>query len=312
MICYWNFNKIILRIKYRARETGNGWMGLLRNMKQMEGLTEREQMIRNYMVEHPEQICGMSSRELGEATFSSAAAVVRFCQKLGYKGYADFKIQFLSELKVLDSDEYGEVIRISEQENIVSMLGKINESYKKAIEETKREISLEQMVRISEMLHRAEYVDFYAFDTNVGLAQYASSQLFYAGKVANVYSATNVQILNALMKHENHLAIIISHTGENSRLIEVAKSLKRMKTKTVIITSDRKRTLSQMGNEVLCASAPTKLDELWTTMFTASAKYLLDVMFGLEFSYHYQENMKRNKEYEVAGRTTLWGLKNDV
>ena len=41
----------------------------------------------------------MSSRELGHQTFTSAASVTRFCQKLGVKGFPEIKIKFVSELR---------------------------------------------------------------------------------------------------------------------------------------------------------------------------------------------------------------------
>lgn len=59
-------------------------------MKKCENLTEREIDICRYILEHPEQIEEMSSRELGHATFISAASVTRFCQKIGVKGFPEF------------------------------------------------------------------------------------------------------------------------------------------------------------------------------------------------------------------------------
>ena len=56
-------------------------MSLIQDMKKHKNLTEREQDIRKYILEHPEKIEEMSSRELGHATFASAASVTRFCQK---------------------------------------------------------------------------------------------------------------------------------------------------------------------------------------------------------------------------------------
>ena len=65
-------------------------MSLIQDMKKHKNLTEREQDIRKYILEHPEKIEEMSSRELGHATFASAASVTRFCQKLGTKGFCSW------------------------------------------------------------------------------------------------------------------------------------------------------------------------------------------------------------------------------
>lgn len=287
-------------------------MILINEMKQIKGLTEREQDICKYILQYPEKISIMSSRDLGYATFTSAATVTRFCKKIGCKGYPDFKIRFLSEIKLPSSEESEELLEISERDSIISIIKKVEKIQNKAIKQTKQEVSIEQIMRIGEMLYKTEYIDFYVYDINVHLAEYGCSQFFHCGKIANTYTATNIQQLLALMKKENHISIIISHTGENSRLIEIAKSLKRNKTKTIVITPDKNRTLSEIGDEVIYAASEKNLYEFSTVIFSSSVKYILDILFCMIFVKQYKENMNLNKKYEKIGRDKLWALLNDV
>ena len=60
-------------IIYEAGNKEEIHMSLLQDMKKHKNLTEREQDIRRFIMEHPEKIEEMSSRELGHATFTSAA-----------------------------------------------------------------------------------------------------------------------------------------------------------------------------------------------------------------------------------------------
>lgn len=287
-------------------------MTLIREMRKSEGLTDRERDICHYILEHPEQISAMSSRELGEATFTSAASVTRFCQKMGCKGYPDFRIRFLSEIRSeLAAQESGKV-QLSERENAVTIMRKVTEMQKWALEETRKELSLEQLMRVGDMLHKAEYIDFYAYDVNIHLARYGCSQFFHAGKIANTYTESNVQELQALIKKEKHLAIMISHTGENAKLVEIAKTLKRNHTKLIVIATGKKQTLSTWGDEFLYAASSMGMNEFWSAVFFTSAKYLLDVLFGLEFSYRYDENMRLNQVYEKIGNDRLWSLSRDL
>lgn len=287
-------------------------MILINEMKQIKGLTEREQDICKYILQYPEKISIMSSRDLGYATFTSAATVTRFCKKIGCKGYPDFKIRFLSEIKLPSAEESEELLEISERDSIISIIKKVEKIQNKAIKQTKQEVSIEQIMRIGEMLYKTEYIDFYVYDINVHLAEYGCSQFFHCGKIANTYTATNIQQLLALMKKENHISIIISHTGENSRLIEIAKSLKRNKTKTIVITPDKNRTLSEIGDEVIYAASEKNLYEFSTVIFSSSVKYILDILFCMIFVKQYKENMNLNKKYEKIGRDKLWALLNDV
>ena len=58
-------------------------MSIIQIIKEQMNMTERERDICRYILENPEKIEEMSSRELGHATFTSAASVTRFCQKIG-------------------------------------------------------------------------------------------------------------------------------------------------------------------------------------------------------------------------------------
>lgn len=284
-------------------------MGLIRQMKEQENMTERERDICNYILEHPEQVESISSRELGHATFTSAASVTRLCQKLGMKGFPEFKIQFIREVQNGQMEEKQEKVTMSERENVVTIVRKATCVQLQAIEETKKELSYSQLVRIGKWIAEATCVDFYVYDMNVYLAEYGRSQFFHAGKVANVLSATNIQGLQAAMPAEGHIAILISHTGENERLVEIAKMLKRNNTKIIVMTAKRNGSIASFADELLYAAAQKKVEELWNSMFFASGKYLLDILYGMEFSRKYEENLRLNKKYEQSGEKILWGIK---
>ncbi|MDR3598107.1 MurR/RpiR family transcriptional regulator [Clostridium sp.] len=287
-------------------------MGVLKRLQKSEGFTEGELSICSFILKNPEKIAGMSTRDLGMATFTSKAAITRFCRKIGCTGYNDFKFKFASEIKSINLNDLEEQSDLSERDNIVSIINKVSELQRKVIEETKQELSLEQLVRIGAILEQTEYIDFYVYDMNVNLAQYGCNQLFHCGKIANTYIATNVQNLLALRKLEKHLAIIISHTGENSRLIEVAKSLKRNKVKTIVITVGKENTLAQFCDEFLYAAHTENVEGLEICAFSTSAKYILDVLFCLAFTKQFETNLQLNRSYEKIGKNKLWGLLKDI
>lgn len=282
-------------------------MIILKELKNFVNGTSSELDIKNYILEHPEDIERMSARELGKATFTSAASVTRFCRKLGYKGYPEFRFKFISEIK-FSATKTKENIKLLAEENVVTIVRKVTEIQKRAIEETSEGISFEKLKRVAENIHKAETVDFYAFDVNYYLTQYGSSQYFHARKKTNTYTATNMQAINALMSNEKHFAIFISHTGENGKLVEIAKILKEKKTKFLVITTNKNSTLAELADDFLFASAPKTFQELLFPAFYSSVKYILDILWGIEFSMEYDKNIALNKTYDKIGEASLWGL----
>ena len=55
-------------------------------------LTRKERTIADYMLDHPEQIPNATAGEIGAATASSAATVVRFCRSCGFNGLPELKL----------------------------------------------------------------------------------------------------------------------------------------------------------------------------------------------------------------------------
>ena len=146
---------------------------------------------------------------------------------------------------------------------------------------------------------------------NIHLARYGCSQFFHCDKVANTYAEDNIQMMMALQNNENHLSIMISHTGNNKKLVELVRDLHRAKAKTILITSQGKSRMKAYVDEVLltprtlteCGSI--RMEGLWTVAFSAATKYLLDVMFAMEFSAGYAENIKLSKQYYEIGAKNL-------
>ena len=93
----------------------------------------------------------MSSRELGHATFTSAASVTRFCQKIGVKGFPEFKMQFVRELRTGGMEDVS-AVTMSERENVVTMVRKAEKIQRQAVEETNKELSYTQLVRIGKLI----------------------------------------------------------------------------------------------------------------------------------------------------------------
>lgn len=118
----------------------------------------------------------------------------------------------------------------------------------------------------------------------------------------------DVQVVSTLLDRTGHLAILISHSGENSRLIELARLLRRKRRKIIVLTPSKTSTLAQLADEFLLAAAPWGLEKMAWPMFATSVKYLLDLIFAITFSSEYANNVARNEHYDAIGAEHFWGL----
>ena len=54
-------------------------------------MSDIEKNIANYFLEQPQALKELSARKLAEKMFIATSTVSRFCKKIGYAGYKDFK-----------------------------------------------------------------------------------------------------------------------------------------------------------------------------------------------------------------------------
>ena len=234
-------------------------MRLLKTLYEKEKFSAVEQSIIKYMLDNPKDIVNMSIRELANKTFTSPAAIFRLCQKCGLKGYTEFKVKFISEAnRALDSqiEDLDKPIKdlnrpINGDDDEKAVIKKMAFLEIEAIEETKNELDYDHIIKVANMLNKAKDVVFFGFDLNYYIAQSTVYHLLQANKVAIAYETQNSQLAKAFLTDKEEVAILISRTGENRRLIEIAKILKKKKVKMISLSGNRDTTLDKICDEFI-------------------------------------------------------------
>ena len=265
-------------------------MRLLKAMQEGERFSSTEENIVEYILANPAQISEMTTRELAEKTYTSPAAIFRLCQKLGLKGYNEFKIKFTSEInRTLPCGAHIMRRPITDKDSTSDIVRKLAQLEIEAIEETKNEMDLTQMERIAELLDKADIIDVYAYDQNFSLAQMAVYNFLQVKKTAVAHNSLNSQLSAALLSDKSHLAIIISRSGLNQRLIRTARILKKRSIKTVLISVNRETELAKLCDEFLYAANTLEYLDLGGNIFSVAVRYYFDVLVSMLLSRHFKD-----------------------
>lgn len=290
------------KILYQGKEDV---MRLLKAMHESHRFNSTEQAIINYIMSHSKEIADLSIRELAERTFTSPATIFRFCLKLNLKGYTEFKIKFISEISRTSNIDSPIVGRpITDKNPPESIVKKIAALEIEAIEETKNEMDIAQLTRVAAMIASADTVDFYAFDENYYIAQITAYNFLQIKKNAVVAMAANSQYMHALTCDNSHVAIILSRTGENKRLIDICKILNKRKIKSFLMSPVKNSTLARLADEFLYIADTEEYLDMGTLIFNVGVRYYQDVLFGILLSKNYWDVKCTYNQFEdVFGRT---------
>ena len=268
-------------------------------MQEGERFSSTEENIVEYILSHPAQISEMTTRELAEKTYTSPAAIFRLCQKLGLKGYNEFKIKFTSEInRTLPCGSHIMRRPITDKDTTSDIVRKLAQLEIEAIEETKNEMDLTQMERIAKLLDEADIIDIYAYDQNFSLAQMAVYNFLQIKKTAVAHNSLNSQLSAALLSDKTHLAVIISRSGLNQRLIRTAKILQKCQVKTILLSVNRETELAGLCDEFLYVANTLEYLDMGGNIFSVGARYYFDVMVSMLLSRHFKDVENFYTEFE--------------
>lgn len=259
-------------------------------------LTQNEENIITYIIEHSDEIPNLSSRELARRCYTTATSIMRLVKKLGYKDYNDFRYNAINYFKNLPSEDF----QISSNENALSLLNKIAQIEVETIQKTKEMISLPQLQDVVELLNNTIYIDIIASDTNKEIARYFSHYLYSVGKIASVYYDSDKQVHLSLNIPKDHVVIVISKYARNEELLQTVKLMKNKVIKTILLTGNRESELSKWCDITLSTPMDGDLEviddselQLKNMVFHTSIKYIFDVLYTLLFSIDYENSYQK-------------------
>lgn len=118
--------------------------------------TETERRIADYIQKNHSKVLEMSSQKLGEDTGTSAAALIRFAQKLGYKGITAMKVDLAKD----DTDESDELfnVLIREKDSLDVVVKKVQIIAEKNIQETYKLLNMSELKRAIRMIRKAKTI----------------------------------------------------------------------------------------------------------------------------------------------------------
>ena len=275
-------------------------------MNQMlEDLPVSERKVARYVSQNLDNMVGLSVEELAGRSGSSQAAVVRFCKKLGYKGYRDFSIQLVSELAVAQrvNVHRAGVSDILAGEKAGNVIRKVCHHNIQAIEDTFSLVEPEQVELAADKLFHAQRVDLYAIAASNLVAQDAQQKLMRINKRVTAYSDPHLQLSSTLTPSD--VAIALSWSGETREVLEAAELARRNGAFIIAITRFGKVSLEALADVHFGLSAPEMAIRSGAMSSRIAQMTMIDILFTCVVSRHYNETipyLERTRQIMRANR----------
>lgn len=210
-----------------------------------QNLNENDHYIWNYISTHRKECEKLSIEDLAERCHVSRSTILRFSQRLGLKGYAEFKVH----LRIDNENQTGEQTGLELVYHI----------YKEYMDEVKQR----DFTQIIELISNAKNAYVYgtgSIQNNVAL-EIKRSFLVVDKLFFTITSANESYIFADVITNED-IIIMVSYSGENSQLLDFARKLKTKSVPIIAITATKDNTLAHMADESLYVEVPNLLNPL--------------------------------------------------
>lgn len=279
---------------------------IIDKMNTLENLTNQEKAVVDYIIANPKALLEMSVNELANASYTSASTITRLCKKLGTKGYADMKFIYVSEypemMKLKDSLK---VVPFSRNSGIDDIIHTMPLIYSRAIDYTRSMLNRNTVIRVSNLMKRAQVIDLYGDGINFEIARNICYKLDEIGISANAYNSIQWNHCKRLQQDKiPSFSILLSHTGKNPSMVDAAKRLKQYNIPSLSITGNVDKRLLNLTDYNFQIMITENTFEFSTVIFTMSSLYILDILVASLIVHNY-DKIERHLE-ELIGQRYDW------
>lgn len=285
-------------------------MEIFELLEKKEGFSSSEESLADYIINNKDSISVMSIKELSVASYVSTSTITRFCKKMGYEGFPEFKVDLAQQLsKSVEREEKDKTdpnFPYKKHDSIYEIARKTMISRQEAMEECYRYIDQGDYIRCRDLILNARRIVIFARGENYTKALAFQDQLMKIG--------INV-ILNTIPMEDDHLAltldkkdvaIVITFSGSTQDIIKTTSILNYNKVPIISITAKPKGFVAISSAVALRIPYKESQSIKFSNYISQSAiDYILNILYAYLFVSNFDESAQRridDEVYLIAGR----------
>ncbi len=258
-------------------------------------LSQSEAKLADFTLSSGTQIRTLSSIELAKAAGVSQSSVVKFAQKLGYRGFPAFKLAVVDALNEQTSEQTSRSTQFEQSDSLADISEKLIANQHKTLSATQKLNNGSEFERTVQALKAARKVLICAKGASWSVAQDFAFKLQKVGISAVCHSDEfNAASYVASMGKED-LLVVISNSGQTKALLKLAEQAKRNECRVFAITRYGDSQLSEMAEHVLFTVQEAEPINHSAILTRASQCYLIDTLFVAlaQSNLHWQRRVER-------------------
>jgi len=245
-----------------------------------EQLSPNEKKIARFILDNAALIRDYSSQNLAASVGVSQSSVVKFSQKLGYRGFIDLKLA--SHEAVLRGDQHGDTAPAvdSGRHDKPSAAEALFRIKSQALQSTMELNDEDCLLKAAEVLMQSRRIQIIALGSGSLVARNFASVLIQIGKSVVAEVDTYIQLSSVATLGPGDAVFLISFAGESPRMLQIVKQAKKAGVTIISLTGFSANPIRALADvELYCVSRLGSYD-IPQIISTTSQQFVVDLLFS--------------------------------
>ncbi|WP_334075707.1 MULTISPECIES: MurR/RpiR family transcriptional regulator [Paenibacillus] len=252
-------------------------------------LTKAEQKVALRVLEHANEVLYSSITEFAEASGVGETTVIRFCRKIRFKGYQEFRLALAQSQTLKKMEEF------RQEDHEVDFVERLCSHAVRILQVSLSLIDRNHLEQAIDTLDKARLIQFFGVGSSGITALDAKNRFLRIGRRSEVASDSHIQAMSAVLLEKGDVAVGFSVSGSTKDTNDILAKAKSNGAAVIAVTNYAKSPITGIADIVLLTAAKESPLDGGSMSAKISQMFVIDLLCeGL--SLRDSERAKRMKE----------------
>ncbi len=270
-------------------------MSLFEQLINYKNYTDGEKVMFQYITRDPKRVTELTIDEFALEVYASKSSVVRFCQKFGFKGFADFKIRLAMDLNSFsDKDTRIEAdMPIKADATINEVLKTFSNLHYQAIDSAYKSTNPESFLEAAKLIESAPLISLWGYSNSMMVAMDFNHKMRSIGYPTICNPISGMQTVHR-SRIDGEVAVIFSTFAKSEWVEHWIASLKATGRKIVLLSANPNTPLADLVDvAILVENSEQRNVKMGVFASRSTMLYVSDCLYALIFQMNFEDNVNR-------------------
>ena len=245
-----------------------------------EELSANEKRIADFILDNSALIRDYSSQNLAASVGVSQSSIIKFSQKLNYRGFTDLKLAIHEAVVKSSHEEQADENGNGSGSRPDSIQQQIYNIKNEALLTTMELNDEKRILSAVKVLEKSQRIQIVALGAGSLVARNFASMLIQIGKSVIAEVDTYIQLSSIATLGKGDAVLVISFTGQSSKMIQLTKQAKKAGATIISLTSYNANPIRSLADvQLFCVSKQGEF-EVPQIISSASQQHVVDILFS--------------------------------